>query len=112
MIYLMWFILSIAIGFAGDQRKIGGVSAFFLSLFLSPLVGAIFTFTSKTKATMAYEAKVLEEQQKQTKAIQEAHTGQSLAGELDRLTAMRDAGAITEEEYTAARKKVLGVADN
>ncbi|MEO6759487.1 MAG: SHOCT domain-containing protein [Saprospiraceae bacterium] len=113
MIYLTWFILSIAIGFAGDHRKIGGMSAFFLSLFLSPLVGAIFTFSSKTKSAIAYEAKMLEEQQVQTRVLQERQgkPGTTIADELERLEDMRDAGKITGEEYLSARKKVLGITD-
>ncbi len=43
---ISWVIVSLIIGAIGSNRKIGFASSFFLSLLLSPLIGAIFTATS------------------------------------------------------------------
>ena len=43
---LAWIIGAIIIGFLGSEKKIGFVGGFFLSLLLSPIIGAIFVVTS------------------------------------------------------------------
>lgn len=43
---LGWVVVAIIIGFLGSDRKIGFVGSFFLSLLLSPIIGAIFVATS------------------------------------------------------------------
>ena len=45
-IVFFWIILCFVAGAVGDKRKIGFAGAFFLSLFLSPLVGLIMAFNS------------------------------------------------------------------
>ena len=46
-IAVMWLICSIVVGFLGNGRKIGSAGAFFLALFLSPLIGAVVTLSSQ-----------------------------------------------------------------
>jgi len=46
LIITSWLIITIIIGILGADREIGGGKAFFISLFLSPLIGAIFVATS------------------------------------------------------------------
>lgn len=100
---IAWLLLSVLVGFIGAGRNIGFFGAFILSLILSPLIGGIITLasTSKATATMASEAK------KQTVALQNLQ-GKSIPEQLQDLAALRDAGTITEEEYNAAKSKILG----
>lgn len=46
---IIWIALCILAGVIGSKRKIGGAAGFFLSLFLSPLVGLIAVFASDRK---------------------------------------------------------------
>ena len=48
-IAILWIILCFVAGAVGNDRKIGFAAAFFLSLFLSPLVGLIIVFNSDKK---------------------------------------------------------------
>ncbi len=45
-IFFIWVIGAFIIGALGNNRKIGFLASFFLSLILSPLIGAIFVATS------------------------------------------------------------------
>jgi len=44
-----WSTIAIAIGIVGNDRKIGGLTAFFASLILGPIIGLILTFGSRYK---------------------------------------------------------------
>lgn len=46
--FIFWILFSFIVGSMGSSRKIGFAGAFFLSLLLSPLIGVIFTATSKS----------------------------------------------------------------
>ncbi|CAM3433007.1 hypothetical protein [Sphingobacterium prati] len=48
-IFLGWIIFSLAVGAIGVNRNIGFAGAFFLSLFLSPVIELIFTLVSKLR---------------------------------------------------------------
>ncbi len=50
-IVIAWIIFCFVAGAVGNKRKIGFAGAFFLSLFLSPLVGLIIAFNSDKKVT-------------------------------------------------------------
>jgi len=49
MIILIWIFLCIIIAIGGSKRNIGGAGAFFISLFLSPIVGFIVVMLSEPK---------------------------------------------------------------
>lgn len=53
VIVIFWIILCFVAAAVGDKRKIGSAGAFFLSLFLSPLVGLIIAFNSDKKVAVA-----------------------------------------------------------
>jgi hypothetical protein len=42
-----WIFTTVLLAAVGSKRKIGGVASFFISLFLSPVIGAIVVFSSK-----------------------------------------------------------------
>jgi len=49
MIIIIWIFLCIIIAIGGSKRNIGGAGAFFISLFLSPIVGFIVVMLSEPK---------------------------------------------------------------
>lgn len=111
-IFFGWFILSLIVGAVGSGRKIGFISAFFISLLLSPLVGLIFTLVSKSNEEEAYQEKVLEVQKNQEEAlkrISETEKGNpvSVADELQKLKKLRDENLITEDEFRQLKSKLI-----
>lgn len=106
MIFVLWIIFSVIVGFIGSPRKVGFGGALLWSLLLSPLVGLLITLSSKRLEDVEREMQTAQEAKKQTAALEAMRAG-SLADQLQRLAEMRDAGAITEEDYSAAKKKLL-----
>jgi len=49
MIYIAWFFLSILVGSLGSSKSKGGIGAFFISLFFSPIIGLIVVLASSPK---------------------------------------------------------------
>lgn len=49
MIYISWIALAIVCGALGDYRKVGGITAFFIALIFSPIVGFIVVALSERK---------------------------------------------------------------
>jgi hypothetical protein len=94
------FAALLVAGFAGD-RKIGYLPVFFITLFLSPLVGLIAMLTSPTLKDLALQAKRHEEL-KQTKG-----TGPSRVEDLERLIRLRDAGELTLEEFGKMKANLM-----
>ncbi|HAE68482.1 MAG TPA: hypothetical protein DCG77_15040 [Sphingobacterium sp.] len=102
---LSWIILSIIIGFVGDGRKIGFFKAFVASLILSPVVGVILTFASKSKSQIAFEDNLIKQTVMQTEQLAKVNRG-SLTEELLKLKTLLDAGLITMEEFNSQKKKL------
>jgi len=67
--FFTWIIFCFVVGAVGSSRKLGFAEAFFISLFLSPLVGLIFALTSKNKKAEKYEREMLETQKGQQAAL-------------------------------------------
>ncbi len=66
LIFAFWIVSSLAVGFAGGERKIGFFGAFILSLLISPLLGGIIVLASKLKSDAAFQEHMMKEMQKQT----------------------------------------------
>ena len=49
LIILTWLWLAAGIGIAGDQRKCGAGKSFLMSVFFSPVIGAVFVLASKER---------------------------------------------------------------
>jgi len=110
MVYFLWFGLALAIGAAGSNRRIGFGLAFFWSLLLSPLIGAIITFSSPSDTDLA----ILDEMKKKTNIEPppphpQKEKAPSKADELRNLRNMLDEGLISQEEFDAAKKNLLGI---
>jgi len=58
-LFFGWIVLCFVVGAIGASRKIGFFGAFLLSLFLSPIIGALITFNSKTKDRQRFEDEIL-----------------------------------------------------
>ena len=53
--YITWVIFALIIGCAGQQRRIGFLGAFLISLFLSPLAGLLIIVISPKKDQYKYD---------------------------------------------------------
>lgn len=104
--FLFWFFLSIAIGIAGSNRSIGFWGAFFLSLFFSPLIGLIITFSTKSKS----EAEIKNIHEKQLHKISELVDYQDSTNNIDKLLeakSLLDSGLISTEEFEKIKEIIL-----
>lgn len=114
-IFLTWILLSFVAGFIGSDRKIGFWMAFLLSLVLSPLIGIIVAAISKVEYEEEYEETVLETQIQQQKTLEKIveNTNQkiqfSISDEILKLKELQEKGILTEEEFEAQKKKLLGL---
>jgi phosphate/sulfate permease len=114
-IFFSWIIFSFVAGAVGAGRKIGFWGALLLSLILSPLVGLIVAFASKSKEAEKYEKVMLETQQKQQEALENMKNQQvvspattvSLAEELEKIKNLKENGFISDEEYQKLKDKII-----
>ncbi len=97
MIVILWIVLSLLLGAAGSERQIGFVGAFFLSLLLSPILGALFVLMSEKKSTVQHRKKL-------ETLLEKTPT----AEDLEKMIRLHDEGKITAEELAAFKKRMLG----
>ncbi|OJZ11055.1 SHOCT domain-containing protein [Sphingobacterium sp. 40-24] len=104
-IFLGWIIFSLAVGAIGVNRNIGFAGAFFLSLFLSPVIGLIFTLVSKSDEQLRFETELLSHAKKQTDGI--LNVGhKSFTDELFKLKTLLDSGLISREEFESEKENL------
>lgn len=97
---ILWFVFCLIVGGIGSTREIGFGKAFWLSFFLSPVVGGIVAFMSK-------ELDVKEEVETQNEIVEDDKTKPSIVEELTKISEMRDKGDLTEEEFKKAKDMIL-----
>jgi hypothetical protein len=97
-IFIVWLILSSVVAVMGDSRKIGSFNAFFLSIFLSPLVGLVFTLSSKRNDTIAFEKALLEKQ---------TNNYTNYIDELYKLQKLYESNSIDEEFYNSEKARLV-----
>ncbi len=101
---IVWLFMAIICAVIGTNRKIGGVAGFFLGLFLS-VIGLIIVLCSKSlddeKRDMAMMYAMSQKPQTATK------TNSSTADELQKLAALRDSNAISNDEYERLKQKLI-----
>jgi phosphate/sulfate permease len=110
-----WLIFCIIVGAIGSNRKIGFAGAFFLSLFLSPLIGLIISLFSKSKSDIAFQDELLETQKSQTQTIDKLLIQQekiSISDEIQKAKNLLDIGAINQEEFDKIKKRLMDSMDN
>lgn len=110
MIYLFWILISFGVAYFGDSRKIGFGWALFWSLLLSPIVGFAIVMASDRKGSYEEELARLQGTKKSDVAVPVAPVimpGSTIADQLGQLKSLLDSGALTQEEYDAAKSKVL-----
>ena len=97
LIFLILFypLLCIGVGAIGKNRKIGFWGAFLISFFLTPIIGIIIALISPER-----DRPVIKDQSKTDTAI-------SVADELKKIQELKDAGTITDEEFTDLKNKLL-----
>lgn len=111
MIFFVWFVFALFVAGIGSGREIGGWAAFFISIFLSPVIGLIIVLFSKDKDVIVAEKKAREkkhnEQINELKKISKQNAPVSMADELYKLKELFSSGALTDIEYKEAKAKVL-----
>lgn len=94
---ILWFVFCLIVGGIGSTREIGFGKAFWLSFFLSPIVGGIVAFTSKE----------LTEVETQNEIVDGEKIKPSIVDELTKISEMKDKGDLTEEEFKKAKDVIL-----
>lgn len=94
-----WILPSALLGFIGEKRLIGFWKSILISLFLSPLIGAIAVLASKTKQTDLIEKELLK--------FLKNEKAESLSEELGRLQNLRINGTLSDEEFEEAKNKLF-----
>ena len=94
---ILWFVFCLIVGGIGSTREIGFGKAFWLSFFLSPIVGGIVAFMSKE----------LTEVETQKDVVEDDKTKPSIVEELTKISEMKDKGDLTEEEFQRAKDVIL-----
>ncbi|MES2701867.1 MAG: SHOCT domain-containing protein [Bacteroidota bacterium] len=100
IVLVMSSILSLIAGYAGEQRKIGFATAFFVSLFLSPLIGLILIAISPRIQDEEYKQKMMEIAENNIRTS-------SVADELQKLSELRKEGILSDEEFAAQKERIL-----
>lgn len=84
----------------GRERSIGFSKAFFISFFLTPIIGFILIFNSPKLKDEEYKEKMLERAAASAPAL-------SIAEELTKLNELRKEGVITDYEFAFQKDKLL-----
>lgn len=84
----------------GKERSIGFSKAFFISFFLTPIIGFIFIFNSPKLKDEEYKEKMLERAAASAPAL-------SIAEELTKLNELRKEGVITDDEFAIQKERLL-----
>ncbi|MCL2312692.1 MAG: SHOCT domain-containing protein [Firmicutes bacterium] len=112
-VIFIFLIFSILVGKLGEGRKIGFVTAFFLSLFLSPLIGLLITLLSERKtAGLNYNKGLNVTQNKQihsekTSDTEKIKTISNVSEELKKIKELFENGVINEEEFSKIKSILI-----
>ena len=106
-IFFIWLLLSFGVGYLGDSRRIGFGWALFWALLLSPLIGFAIVLASERKGTFEEELARIQGKTPPAPMLPKAEAGIPIADQITQLKALLDSGALTQEEYEAAKKKLL-----
>lgn len=125
-IVVVWALLAIGVGWLATERGRSGVGFCLLSVLLSPLIGfaAVLVLpnlakqeeeererqvaerTSKQERERQHERQ-LEEIRALSSAVAKPTDSPSIADEIQKLLALKEAGALTEDEFVAQKTRLL-----
>lgn len=105
MFFIIWIVLCFVVSLAGSNREIGGITSFFASLLLSPLIGFILVLLSDKNSTIEFRKNQKRFAEMESKNAQANPL--TVSERLDELVHLRNDGKITPEEFQEARKKLL-----
>lgn len=104
---IFWLVLAFVVAYIGDSRRIGFGGALFWSLLLSPIVGFAITMASERKGTFEEELERVQGKPKGPPPPPMSPQSGDVVERLGKLKEMLESGAITQDEYNAAKKKIL-----
>lgn len=92
--FLFWFILSVIAGFLAKSKNRTAFGWFLLSLLVSPIITLIIlAILQPINYATPFGTPI----------------ARGLEGQLRDLEALRDKGVLTQEEYDAKRKQIIGI---
>jgi hypothetical protein len=112
-ILFLWLVFSVVVGAVGTTRKIGGIAAFLVSIFLSPLIGFIVVALSepeKPREVVAIDKKgqPIDLQEIKKEAVEIAtKKHHDIVEQLDKLAQLKNSGALTEEEFQELKAQLI-----
>lgn len=106
LIPIFYIIICALVAISGNGKNVGYWGVFFISLFLSPVIGLIVGLVSSRKKdpviiTNVYQQPPPPQQQHATNGKPDKYA------ELERLADMRNKGILTEEEFQREKDRVL-----
>lgn len=132
IILLVWFFLAVGVGVLAGNRGRNGVGYFLLALLLSPLLGLIAVLVSRDlEAEARADQQRTWDHQRELAALQAltgapktvttpvrdlnswvlkpppAEAPQLVADELQKLLTLKQAGALTEDEFAQQKRRLL-----
>jgi len=103
-IFIIWVFVSIVVGAIGSEREIGFWRALIISLFLSPLFGLLFSFSSASLGTLKFQRSLLNELSKANETLE---SNIDITVRLERLEGLRTRNVISEDEFETLKAKEL-----
>lgn len=108
----MWMVLFIRIVadvFRSDDLSGWAKAGWLLVCLLAPFLGVLIYLIVRGDKMAAHDMAVLKAQDEAARAyIQSAAGGGGVAAELERLSALREKGVLTDEEFAELKAKALG----
>ena len=94
--FLPYLIICIIVGIGGSGRQIGFMNSFLICVITTPIIGFIITVLSSK-----------EKEPTQVYVNSDPEPGDYI-NELEKLHELKEKGILTQEEFEAEKKKVLG----
>ena len=92
VLLVAWILFAAVIAGMGNKRLIGPIIPFFVSIFLSPIVGLIVVLISKDRQTDRFE---------------KTTTAKSASEELIKINELREKGIVSTDEFDTLKKKII-----
>jgi len=125
-VVVVWALLAIGVGWLATERGRSGVGYCLLSVLLSPLIGFVVVLVlpnlvkreeeqrerqeadrkSKQENERQHERQ-LEEIRALSSAVTKPASSTSVADEIQKLLALKEAGALTEDEFATQKSRLL-----